>query len=94
MTDEDREYWNEYWHKIEKQEYEFLDSKDLLPYIDKEKDIYDIICDIENAFEDEYLSEHENDECLFNMISSDEFADYICKRYNFKLREEIKLFFC
>jgi len=94
MTEEDRKYWNNFWNKIAQQEYEFLDSKDLLPYINKDKDIYDIVCDIENAFEDEYLSKHENDECLFNMISSDEFVNYICNRYKLKTREETKLFFC
>lgn len=56
----------------------FLDTKDLKPFIKKDKSIYDIMSDIEDAFEEEYKLE----EYLFNHMDHHDVVDYLQKRYN------------
>lgn len=56
----------------------FLDTKDLKPFIKKNKSIYDIMSDIEDTFEEEY----ELEECLFNHMGHRDVVDYLQKRYN------------
>lgn len=56
----------------------FLDTKDLKPFIKKNKSIYDIMSDIEDTFEEEY----ELEECLFNHMGHRDMVDYLQKRYN------------
>lgn len=56
----------------------FLDTKDLKPFIKKNKSIYDIMSDIEDTFEEEY----ELEECLFNHMDHRDVVDYLQKRYN------------
>ena len=65
------------WKEWKEKEKAFLDTKDLQPFIKKDKSIYDIMSDIENAFEKEYKLE----DCLFNFMDSYDVIDYLQKRY-------------
>jgi DNA-binding transcriptional regulator GbsR (MarR family) len=65
------------WKEWQEKEKAFLDTKDLQPFIKKDKSIYDIISDIEDAFEKEYKLE----DCLFNFMDSYDVIDYLQKRY-------------
>jgi hypothetical protein len=55
----------------------FLDTKDLKPFLEKDKSIYDIMDDIEDAFGDEYTEEV----FIFNCMGHDEFIKYLKNRY-------------
>ena len=65
------------WKEWQEKEKAFLNTKDLQPFIKKDKSIYDIMSDIENAFEEEYKLE----DCLFNFMDSYDVIDYLQKRY-------------
>ena len=81
------------WEILEKQEYAFLDTKDLLPFITKGKAVHDVMDEIEDKYEKEYLASHPNDQCLFNVIGDYEFADYIDARYKIRNYEYTELRF-
>lgn len=65
------------WKKWQEKEKAFLDTKDLQPFIKKDKSIYDIISDIEDAFEEEYKLE----DCLFNFMDPYDVINYLQERY-------------
>ena len=66
------------WKDTQKQEFDFLDSKDLLPFILSEPNADNLMDTLEEKFELEYLSSCKiPDEGLFNWITTDEFLDYI-----------------
>ena len=65
------------WKEWQEKEKAFLDTKDLQPFIKKDKSIYNIMSDIEDAFEEEYKLE----DCLFNFMDSYDVIDYLQKRY-------------
>ena len=65
------------WKEWQEKEKAFLDTKDLQPFIKKDKSIYDIMSDIEDAFEEEY----ELEDCLFNFMDSYDVIDYLQGRY-------------
>lgn len=83
------------WKKLQEQEYAFLDTLDLrhLIYEMKDESVYEIISKIEDLYEDDYLKSNPCDEMLFNVISSDEFIEYINKRYGIRYREEVQYYF-
>ena len=83
------------WKKLEKAEYDFLDTKDLLNTIKEngDKSVSEIMGIFEDMYEDEYLEQNKEDECLFNVITSGEFASYIRKRYGITSWAELCLFF-
>ena len=56
----------------------FLDTKDLKPFIIKNKSIYDIMEEIEDAFENEYQEES----FLFNCMDRYDVIEYLQNRYN------------
>lgn len=56
----------------------FLDTKDLKPFIFKDKSIYDIMEEIEDAFGNEYQEE----DCIFNWMDHFDVIEYLQKRYN------------
>lgn len=56
----------------------FLDTKDLKPFITKDKSIYDIMEDIEDAFQDEYQDEV----FIFNCMDHYDVIQYLQNRYN------------
>lgn len=65
------------WKEWQEKEKAFLDTKDLQPFIKKDKSIYDIMSDIEDAFEEEYKLE----DCLFNFMDSYDVINYLQERY-------------
>ena len=76
---------------IQKQEFDFLDSIDLLPFILSEPNADNLMDTLEEKFEIEYLSSCKiADEGLFNWVTTDEFLDYVCKRYNITFWERIE----
>lgn len=68
------------WQVKEK---EFLDTKDLTQFIIKDKNIFDIMDNIEEAFGKEYSKEP----YIFNCLSSSEFMEYLTQRYDIKFYE-------
>lgn len=56
----------------------FLDTKDLKPFITKDKSIYDIMDDIEDAFQDEYQEEV----FIFNCMDRYDVIEYLQNRYD------------
>lgn len=81
------------WELLERQEYAFLNTKDLLPFISNDKSVHDVMNEIEDKYEKEYLASHPNDQCLFNVIGGYEFADYIDARYKIRNYEYTELRF-
>lgn len=86
------------FNKLQKQEYEFLDTLDLMFIIDKDTDVYSNTKRIENLYGEKYqnyIKENNliQDEFILNCITSEEFADYFCKRYNCRLSMDVVYFF-
>lgn len=86
------------FNKLQKQEYEFLDTLDLMSIIDKDTDVYSNTKRIENLYGEKYqkyLKENSliPDEFIFNAITTGEFADYFCKRYNCRFSMDVVYFF-
>ena len=62
----------------------FLDTIDLLPYLEKDKNISDIM----EAIEDDHSKEYTEEEFVFNCLDHWEFIDYLKGRYpNFQYYE-------
>lgn len=55
----------------------FLDTKDLKPFLTKDKSIYDIMDEIEDTFNKEYLEES----FIFNCMDHHDVIDYLQNRY-------------
>ncbi len=55
----------------------FLDTKDLKPFLTKDKSIYDIMEEIEDTFNKEYLEEP----FIFNCMDHHDVIDYLQNRY-------------
>lgn len=68
------------WQAKEKK---FLDTKDLTQFIIKDKNISDIMDEIEGDFGKEYSEEP----YIFNCLDSNEFMEYLIQRYNVKFYE-------
>ena len=86
------------FNKLHKQEYEFLDTLDLMSIIDKDTDVYSNIKRIENLYREKYQKYiKENnlipDEFIFNAVTTEEFASYFCKRYNCRISMDVVYFF-
>ena len=86
------------FNKLQKQEYDFLNTLDLMSIIDKDTDVYSNTKRIENLYGEKYQKYiNENnmipDEFILNCITSEEFADYFCKRYNCRLSMDVVYFF-
>lgn len=78
--------WEEYT-KMLKEEYDFLDSIFLDKYIKDGINIYDI----KDAIEKDYAKKRPEN-VVFNYMGTDEFLDYLTKRYNLTYREEINYY--
>lgn len=83
------------WKKLQEREFAFLDTLDLRQVIYEMKDgsVHDIISKIEDLYEEDYLKSNSEDEMLFNVISSDDFVEYINKRYGIRYIEEVQYYF-
>ena len=61
--------------------FEWLNTKDLMPYIQKSNRVLDIIEGIEKDLSSEYYEQTGLEE-IFDMIDEWEFTQYLCNRYN------------
>ena len=77
MTKQEIEFWNQ---KV-KDEFEFLDSLDLKPYLKNREDVYKIMDSIKKDHNEEYCNKYNDDYGFFNYTGADDFLDYIIKRY-------------
>ena len=73
------------WEEREKQ---YLDTLDLLPYLEKYQDVNIIMDRIEEKFAKNYPYIKE-EKILFNHIGTLEFMDYLTKRYGIRFYEHI-----
>lgn len=73
------------WEEREKQ---YLDTLDLLPYLEKHQDIHIIMDRIEEKFAEKYPYIKE-EEYIFNNMDTLDFMDYLAKRYGIKFYEHI-----
>ncbi|MBO7212303.1 MAG: hypothetical protein J6V44_15055 [Methanobrevibacter sp.] len=72
----------ENWQTIQKQEFEYLDSIDLIPYVISETNVDKLMDIIDENFNQDYISKCKlPDEGIFFWMTLDDFLDYICKRY-------------
>ncbi len=55
----------------------FLDTLDLLPYLHRDKSLYDI----KEEIEDKYGSEYKEEEYLFNCMDVEDLGNYLKRRY-------------
>ena len=86
MTKQEIEFCNQ---KI-KDEFEFLDSLDLKPYLKDREDVYKIMDSIKKDHNKEYCNKYNDDYGFFNYTGTDDFLDYIRKRYpNISYNESI-----
>lgn len=69
--------WKECLEWIKKEQ-EFLDTINLKPFIKKDKNISDIMEEIEEQYGEQYTLEP----FIFNCMNKDEFIDYLKERYN------------
>ena len=68
--------WKESMEWIKKEQ-AFLDTKDLKPFLISEKSISQIMDEIEEKFNEDYLLE----DFIFNCMDKFDFMDYLKKRY-------------
>lgn len=86
---------NEKFEDLEKQEFAFLDTIDILSII-KENDLNsaeEIMHILEEDYEDKYIEQNPDDDFLFNYISHYDFVRYIKRRYGINFREETIYYF-
>ena len=72
---------SEEWEHLEEIECEFLDTIDLLPFIQNEKQVWEVMQEIEDKYEDEYLKQYPDDECMFNVMDEYDFSEYVKRTY-------------
>lgn len=60
----------------------YLDTKDLKPFIEKDKSVYDIMEETEDTFND-----YEEEPFIFNCMDHNEFIEYLQNRY-----EDVKFY--
>ena len=73
--------WKE-WLEWQAKEKAYLDTKDLKPFIEKDKSVYDIMEEIEDTFND-----YEEEPFIFNCMDHNEFIEYLQNRY-----EDVKFY--
>ena len=91
MTREEKELWQ----KKEHDEYEYLDSIDVKKYLKHNMNVWDCMNNIEEDHNKLYCEKYNDDFGLFNYTGTDEFLDYIVKRYpNISYNESIQYYIC
>lgn len=77
--------WKEIQEGIAKEE-AFLDTIDIIPYLERDKEISLVIDEIETDYGEG--KEYKEEPYLFNCMGEDDFINYLIKRYpNFKYYE-------
>lgn len=67
------------YRKMIEEETKFLDTIPIEKYLEDGKDIYDIEDEIERDY-----GEYRPEKIVFNYMNTDEFLDYLVKRYHIK----------
>lgn len=70
---------------------EFLDTINVRGYLQAGKDLYDIVDEIERDYNKTVSDDPILQGCVFNCMSTDEFADYITERFGIRVNEEVKV---
>ena len=78
------------WRELELQEFAYLDTLDLKPFLQSEESVHSVMDKIEESFQEEYRNKT-GDEYLFNAIGDYEFAQYLKKRYDTNTYEYTEL---
>lgn len=73
--------------KLQEQEFNFLDTKDLRPLLTEGRAVSDIADDISELYDSEYTEE----DCVLNVIDNNELAEYLENRYGIKFIERVEL---
>lgn len=91
MTREEKELWDKKVHD----EYEYLDSIDVKKYLKHNMNVWDCMDNIEKDHNKLYCEKYNDDFGLFNYTGTDEFLDYIVKRYpDIGYNESIQYYIC
>lgn len=76
---------NKEYKEEREREYKYLDSLDLTPFLQQYTDIYEIMQDIEMAYNDKYGNGANN---MFDCIDDCDFCEYLGDRYKCNTYEE------
>lgn len=92
MTREEKELWQ----KKEHDEYEYLDSIDVKKYLKNNDNVWDCMDRISKEHNKLYCEKYNDDFGLFNYTNTDDFLDYIVKRYphTISYNESIQYYIC
>ena len=71
----------ELWKKKEHDEFEYLDSIDVKQYLKNNMNVWDCMEHIKDNHNKDYCEKYNDDYGLFNYTNTDDFLDYITKRY-------------
>ena len=70
--------------------WKFIDAIDFKPYIERYKNIDDLMLYIDQEYEN-LCKDNENFSCVFDWIAPDELVEYIYNKYNIKYYEKISI---
>lgn len=73
--------------RLQEQEFNFLDTKDLRPLLTEGR----TVSDIADAISELYNSEYTEEDCVLNVIDNNELAEYLENRYGIKFIERVEL---
>lgn len=77
--------------RVMKETKKFLDTIDIRKYLYDGKDLYDVIDEIEDDYEEAVRDNPIFQGYVFNWMSTDEFGDYITERYGIQINEEVTI---
>ena len=80
-------------YEKELENWEFIDTIDLIPYIEKYDDMYDLMEAVNNAYSEQAKDNSSMEGNVFNWITPDELAKYIYNKYNIKYYEKISIIY-
>ena len=78
-------------YEKELENWEFIDTIDLIPYIEKYDDMYDLMEAVNNDCSEQVKDDPSMEGNVFNWITPDELAEYIYNKYNIKYYEKISI---
>lgn len=73
--------------RLQEQEFNFLDTKDLRPLLTEGR----TVSDIADAISELYNSEYTEEDCVLNVIDNNELAEYLENRYGIKFIKRVEL---
>ena len=83
------------WQKKEHDEYEYLNSIDIRKYLKHNMNVWDCMNQISKEHNKNYCEKYNDDFGLFNYTNTDDFLNYITKRYpDISYNESIQYYIC